>query len=254
MPAAIRVGTDFGSAQGVQRQRDDAAEQEGFGWSRRRIAIGVVVAILALGGISLAAGSAMDAEELSRYVDHLRTFGGRWWAPVALIAAFIIINVTGLPGTPLTLAAGVVWGWLAGGAWVMAAVMIGTAVPYLITMRGVPRLRRTIESRFERLSRRLRGHGLTNVALLRLAHVFPFAAISYAAGLAGVRFRDYLAGTFLGSLPGVFIYTYLADSILRGLVSPGEAAMRLAVAAVLLGALVVVSRWVAGKVGGGATQ
>ena len=129
----------------------------------------------------------------------------------------------------------------------MAAVVIGTAVPYLLTRHGVPRLRRTLETHFGWLSRRLRGHALTNVALLRLAHVFPFAAISYAAGLAGVRARDYFAGTVIGTIPGVFVYTYLADSILQGLVSPDEAAMRIGIAAVLIAALVIISRWLASK-------
>lgn len=96
----------------------------------------------------------------------------------------------------------------------------------------------------------MRGHGLTNVALLRLVHVFPFAAISYAAGIAGVKLRDYLLGTFLGSLPGVLIYTYLADSILRGLISAEEAAVRIAVAALLLGVLIVGSRWMGRKMQG----
>lgn len=231
----------------VARRTDGEGEQETFGWSRRTIVIAAIAFVVVLGAISLAAGAAVDAEELAQFIERLRSFGSRWWAPAALIAAFVVINLIGIPGTPLTLAAGVVWGWLAGGAWVMAAVMIGTTVPYLITRRGFPRLRRTIETRFGALSGRLRGHGLTNVALLRLVHVFPFAAISYAAGLADVKLRDYLIGTFLGTLPGVLIYTYLADSILRGLVSKQEAAVRIAVAAVLLGVLIVASRWLGRK-------
>lgn len=234
----------------MRHQANNDGEQETFGWSRRTIAISAIAFVVLLGAISVAAGAALDREELPRLVERLRTFGGHWWAPLALIAAFVVVNLTGIPGTPLTLAAGVVWGWLAGGLWVMAAIVVGTAVPYFITRQRVPRLRRTIEKRFGTLSGRMRGHGLTNVALLRLVHVFPFAAISYAAGLAGVKLRDYLIGTFVGTLPGVFIYTYLADAILGGLVSTEQAALRIGVAAVLLGVLIVVSRWLARKVNG----
>jgi uncharacterized membrane protein YdjX (TVP38/TMEM64 family) len=234
----------------VQRRADDEGEQGTFGWSRRTIVISAIAFVLLLGAISIAAGAALEREGLPRLVERLRAIGDRWWAPLALIAAFVVVNLTGIPGTPLTLAAGVVWGWLAGCLWVMAAIMIGTAVPYFITRQRVPRLRRTIESSFGTLSERMRGHGLTNVALLRLVHVFPFAAISYAARLAGVKLRDYLVGTFIGTLPGVFIYTYLADAILRGLVSTREAALRIGVAAVLLVALIVVSRWLGRKVNG----
>ena len=144
---------------------------------------------------------------MPRLVERLRSVGAHWWAPLALIAAFVV-NLTGIPGTPLTIAAEAV---------------------------------RDAEG--EDAPARL-----TNVALLRLVHVFPFAAISYAAGLAGVKLRDYLIGTLIGTLPGVLIYTYLADAILRGLVSTGQAALRIGVAAVLLGVLIVVSRWLARKV------
>ena len=231
-------------------RRDAEGEQETSGWSKRRIVISAIAFVVLLGAISIAAGSALEREGLPRLVERLHAFGDHWWAPLALIAAFVVVNLTGIPGTPLTIAAGVVWGWLAGGLWVIAAIMIGTTVPYLITRQRVPRLRRTIEHSFGSLSQRLRGHGLTNVALLRLVHVFPFAAISYAAGLAGVKLRDYLIGTFIGTLPGVFIYTYLADAILRGLVSTEQAALRIGIAAALLATLIVVSRWLGRKVDG----
>jgi uncharacterized membrane protein YdjX (TVP38/TMEM64 family) len=231
----------------VRTEQDTCAGEE-LGWSNRTISLIGLGFIALLGGISIAAGTAIQGEELPQVVDRLQAFGRHWWAPAALIVAFAIVNLIGVPGTPLTLAAGAVWGWLAGGLWVMTAIMIGTAVPYFVTRQGVPRFRRTIESRFGALIERLRAHGLSNVALLRLVHVFPFAAISYASGLAGVRLRDYLIGTFLGTVPGVFIYTYLADSILRGLVSKQDAALRIATAAALLATLVVGSRWMGRRV------
>ena len=219
-----------------------------FSWSRRKIAAGAIAVVLLLAAVSVVAGMHLEGEGLPALVDRLHAIGRHWWAPAALIAAFVVINLVGIPGTPLTLAAGVVWGWLAGAAWVMAAIMIGTAVPFLLTRHATPRLQRTIEKNFGWAVSKLRGSGLTSVMLLRVVHVFPFAAISYAAGLAGVRWRDYLAGTFLGTLPGVVIYTYLADSILRGVVSPKEAAVRIAIAAALLAALVVVPRMLARRV------
>lgn len=130
----------------VERRGNGDGGQDTFGWSRRTIVIWAIVFVVVLGALSIAAGAALDGEELSQLVTRLRSLGSRWWAPVALIAAFVVINLVGIPGTPLTLAAGVVWGWLAGGLWVMAAVMAGTTIPYLIARRGVPRLRATSSS------------------------------------------------------------------------------------------------------------
>jgi phospholipase D1/2 len=219
-------------------------------WSRRKIVVWAAVAVATLAVVGLVSAEMFELDDLREMVERVRGWGGRWWAPLALIGAFIVINLVGIPGTPLTLAAGAVWGWLAGGAWVMAAVMIGTAVPYLIVKKGAPGMRRNVEARFGWVARRFSHTGITGVLLLRIAHVFPFAAVSYAAGLLDVRPRDYFAGTFLGTLPGVLVYTWLADSILAGIATPEEAARRVAIAAVAFGMLAVVTRLVARRVGG----
>lgn len=66
----------------------------------------------------------------------MNAVGDRWWAPVAFIALYAIFSTTLLPATILTLTAGVVWGWLAGGFWVLAASTIGSAIPYGIAYSG----------------------------------------------------------------------------------------------------------------------
>jgi uncharacterized membrane protein YdjX (TVP38/TMEM64 family) len=55
---------------------------------------------------------------------------------------------------------------------------------------------------------------------MRLVPIVPYNVLNYAAGLAGVKTRDYLVATFIGTIPGIFILTYLASSIASGLVSP----------------------------------
>jgi uncharacterized membrane protein YdjX (TVP38/TMEM64 family) len=202
---------------------------------RPRAWLGWAALLLAVGGVAVLVGRAVGWEDVASLATTLRAFGDRWWAPLALIAAFVVVNLTGLPGTPLTLAAGAVWGWLVGGAWVMLAILLGTAVPYLIARSGSPRVRRVLEARFGVSRRRLQRHGLRALLILRALHVIPFAVLSYAAGLAGMRPRDYFLATFLGTLPGVLVYTYLADALLAGAISGREAAGRV----VLAGALVV---------------
>jgi uncharacterized membrane protein YdjX (TVP38/TMEM64 family) len=207
--------------------------------------VATLAAVAAFAAVVWLIGRSFEAEDLLERVDELRLYGRRWWAPAALIAAMIVVNLTGLPGTPLTLASGIVWGWLAGGAWMMVATMIGTAVPYLLTLRRLPRAREKLERRLGTAFEWLERSGLAAVAILRLVHIFPFAVISYAAGIARVRPRHYFAGTFFGTLPGIFIYTYLADSILLGAISMDDAKRRIIAASALLAIFTLVTNLIA---------
>jgi phospholipase D1/2 len=212
------------------------------GGSRWRVAGWALLILAAIAALYLALDEVFDREDMERLVERLRSVGNRWWAPAALIGAFVVINLVGLPGTPLTLAAGAVWGWLVGASWVMAAVMIGTAVPYYLARKGAPRLKRRLEERFDGMHERIAKEGLTTLLVMRLTHLIPYAVLSYAAGLAGLRPRDFFVATFFGTLPGVLIYTYLADAILAGLVSPEETGERILLAGFLLAALAVATR------------
>lgn len=184
-------------------------------------------------------GSPTEARELAL---DLRALGDRWWAPLALVAAFVVVNLTGIPGTPLTLAAGAAWGWLAGGAWTMLGILVGTAVPWWIGGRHLPSLRRLLERRFGGIYAKVDDEGMTALLILRALHVIPFAVLGYAAGLAGIRARDYFLATFLGTLPGVLVYTYLADALLEGAVSKGQAGVRVLAAGGLVVALLLATR------------
>ena len=214
------------------------------GISRRTILVAAaVVPILVL--LAVLASRWLDADDLYRLGRQLRAFEDRWWAPLALIGAFVVVSVTGLPGTPLTLAAGAAWGWLEGGAWVMLAILVGTAVPYLVARRGFRGIRDAVDRRFAGIRERIAREGLYGLLVLRALHVIPFAILSYAAGLVRMRPRDYFVATFLGTLPGVLVYTYLADALLEGLVSHGQASLRVLGAGVAVVTLALVTRLLA---------
>jgi uncharacterized membrane protein YdjX (TVP38/TMEM64 family) len=218
--------------------------------SKKRRAAWILIVLALVAVVFLGLHEAFDRETLTQIAHFLRGFGDRWWAPAALIGAFAVVNLVGLPGTPLTLAAGVVWGWLPGGLWVMAAIMIGTTPPYLIARKGFPQTRRRLQERSRGLSGKIAQEGPTALLVMRLTHLVPFAVLNYAAGLANLRARAFYGATFLGTLPGVFIHTYLADAILGGIVAPEEASGQVLLAGILLATLVVVSRWLARRFNG----
>ena len=178
----------------------------------------------------------------------LRAIGDRWWAPVAFIGLYIAFNVFLIPATILTLTAGVVWGWLTGGLWVLAASTVASTVPYFIGRSGARWAEELLERRAARIHRALRNEGFMSLLLMRLVPIVPYNILNYASGVAGIKVRDYLLATFIGTIPGIFIFTYLASSIASGLVSPRAAFVRILIAGALLGALALASRFFAGRV------
>lgn len=201
------------------------------------VLIGVALTLYRLGYI--------DPEATTAW---LREASGSWWAPLAFIGLYTIFNVFLIPATLLTLTAGVIWGWLVGGLWVLAASTVASFVPYLIARNGAGWIESILRGRANDIHGKLQNEGFTTLLLLRLIPVFPYNVLNYASGLAGLRARDYVLATFIGTIPGIFIFTYLADSISQGLVSPGEAFVKILIAGALLGGLVLVTRFFSAKV------
>ncbi len=179
--------------------------------------------------------------------DWLQSIGDHWWAPLVFIGLYCVVNVLLLPATVLSLAAGVVWGWWQGGLWVLAASTIASAIPYFIARSGSEWVESLIAKRAGKLYESLKKEGFMTLLLLRLIPIAPYNILNYAAGLASIKPRDYLLATFIGTIPGIFIFTYLADSIAAGVISNGQAFIRILIAGALLGALALVSRLFAGR-------
>lgn len=183
---------------------------------------------------------AIDPAQATTY---LKSIGDTWWAPLVFIALYSLFNVFLVPGTLLTLTAGAVWGWLAGGVWVLLASTIGSAIPYIIARAaGSGWVDELVRRRAPGLRDRLEREGFTALLLMRLIPLVPYNVLNYAAGLGGIRPRDYIIATFVGTFPGIFIFTTLADGIAAGLVSPRAALLRVLLAGVLLAALAILTR------------
>ena len=58
-----------------------------------------------------------------------------------------------------------------------------------------------------------RENALSYLLALRLIPVFPFWLVNLVPALLGVPFRVYLIGTFVGIIPGTFIYASVGDGL-----------------------------------------
>lgn len=141
-----------------------------------------------------------------------------------------------LPAGPLTLAAGFLFGVPLGTAAVSVAATTGAAAAFVIARasRGYlrPALRRAaVGRRLDALGARVGPDGgFRAVLLVRLSPLFPFSASNYAFGaLTDVQLGPFVAGTWLGALPGTLAFVYLgstaevASSAAAGAAASGDA-------------------------------
>jgi uncharacterized membrane protein YdjX (TVP38/TMEM64 family) len=161
------------------------------------------------------------------------------WAAPAFIAAYAIVATLGLPGTPLTLAGGAIFGSVFGTAlnW-LGATLGATGAFFLARALGGDTLRSFLGKRAAALDALTDSRAFLPLLRLRLIPVVPFNALNFGAGLTGVRPSTYVASTALGIIPGTAIYTYFADALLAGVDGArSQALQQVAIAAALLIAL-----------------
>lgn len=55
--------------------------------------------------------------------------------------------------------------------------------------------------------------GLLYTLAIRLLPILPYGLVNFASGLTSIRFRDYLVGTILGTVPGVLPFVTIGSSL-----------------------------------------
>lgn len=141
------------------------------------------------------------------------TDGAGAWGPVLFVVTYAVLTVLLVPGAPLTIAAGVLFGPAVGTVLVVIGANIGATGAFLWGRRlGREAVARLTGERFERIDRWLRDRGLLAVLYLRLVPVVPFNLLNPVAGVTGVRLRDFVLGTVIGIVPGTFAYAALGGS------------------------------------------
>ncbi len=136
------------------------------------------------------------------------------WGPIAFIAIYALAAVLFVPGSALTLGAGLLFGVGWGTLWVVIGSNLGANLSFLI---GRYLARDTIAKKtddnptFQSIDKAVGNEGWKIVGLTRLSPIFPFTLLNYGFGLTSVKWIHYAIATMIGMIPGTLMYVYLGS-------------------------------------------
>lgn len=171
-----------------------------------------------------------------RLLDLLTQLREHWWGPIGFILIYGSGCVLALPGSLLTLCGGAIFGVAWGTLYNILASNLGATLAFFMARYfGRDFISRFMKGRVEAFDEKVASHGFRFIFTLRLIPLIPFNGLNLGSGLSKIKYRDYLLGSFLGMLPGTFIYTYFADALLKGATGSGKRAyINLIIASALL--------------------
>ena len=160
---------------------------------------------------------------------------------------YVLAVVAMLPGSLFTLAAGFAYGPIGGLLIVSPASVLGATLTFLLSRTA---LREWIQGRVAEfpkaraLDRAIGKDSFRLILLLRLSPLIPFNVLNYTLGLTDASLGRYVAASFVGMLPGTWMYVYLGSlaTTAAGLTevsSGGTLRLTLTIAGLLAAVLVV---------------
>ena len=134
--------------------------------------------------------------------------------PVLYAGLYALAVVAFVPGSLLTLGAGILFGTAAGFAAASAGSVAGASLAFLAARHL---LRPRVEAwarrspKFAAIDEAVGVNGWRMVALTRLSPLFPFNALNFAYGATRVRFGPYVLASWIAMAPGTLLYVWLGS-------------------------------------------
>ncbi|TMP95183.1 MAG: TVP38/TMEM64 family protein [Verrucomicrobia bacterium] len=178
---------------------------------------GAVARLIALTVIVIALFLAMKFLPVQQW---LKSFND-WVGQMGLAGIFIFIAVYAAatvllaPGAILTIGAGFAFGLWKGFLAVSGGATLGATLAFLVA-RFVARDKIEAMARrntkFQRIDNAIGQQGAKLIFLLRLSPVIPFNLSNYFYGLTAVKFWPYVLASWIGMMPGTFLYVYIGTA------------------------------------------
>ncbi len=169
------------------------------------ILLGVCVAATA---IALAWAGHLDPAQVQA---ELRAAG--IWAPIVYLMLYVIATLLVLPSTALNLTGGAIFGPVGGVVWTSLGAIIAAAIAFAVARTvGRKAIARRLAGRWQAMDTEIRQGAVFYMFAVRLVPILPYGLVNFAAGLTSIRFRDYLLGTAIGTVPSVLPFVLLGST------------------------------------------
>lgn len=195
----------------TSRERDFTFGENATGRQGGKLAI---LAMVVIAIMTVRATGVMEYLAQDKLQELIEGYG--MLAPLIYMAIFAIAPVLFLPGLPISIVGGILFGPVWGVIYTISSATIGACVAFLVS-RYLARdwIERKLKSpRWRHLDKQVEKHGWKMVAFTRLIPLFPFNLLNYAFGLTRIRFSHYALGTFLFMLPGCIAFITFSSSLL----------------------------------------
>lgn len=111
----------------------------------------------------------------------------------------------------------------------------GTLAFYMSRFLGKSFVNKLLKGKALKLNSDLEKHGFKIMLAMRLSFIFPYDALSFAAGLTKMKYYDFILGTMIGIVPEMLTYSFMGNNIKHPLsikfIAPIIAILLIAVAA-----------------------
>jgi uncharacterized membrane protein YdjX (TVP38/TMEM64 family) len=137
-----------------------------------------------------------------------------WWAPLLYVLVYVIATFLLLPSTPLNLVGGAVFGVYWGTVWTTIGAILAAILCFWFSRTwGRSFIQQRFSGRWQQLDREIAEGGLFYMIAVRLLPLLPYGLVNFGAGVSGVKFKDYLLGTVIGTTPGLLPFILMGDGL-----------------------------------------
>ncbi|MCG9126696.1 TVP38/TMEM64 family protein [Candidatus Poribacteria bacterium] len=163
---------------------------------------------------------------VSKYIDLKNVYQIKEWvsgygiiAPLIYIGFYIVGTLFFLPGLPITVLSGIVFGPVFGVIYAVIGAIIGVSLAFLVARYAA---RDLVESwvqgntQFQKIDEKVELEGWRILMFTRLVPIFPFNLQNYAYGLTGIKFITYVIVSAIFMLPGTIAYVQIGGALVSG--------------------------------------
>jgi uncharacterized membrane protein YdjX (TVP38/TMEM64 family) len=154
--------------------------------------------------------------------------GNRGLAVLIFVAVYTVATAISVPGAVIfTATSGLLFGCLWGTLFAVLGAGTGATLLYLAARTAFGDvLARRAGGLVRKLEAGFKENALSYLLVLRLIPLFPFWLVNLAAALLGVPLMTYVIGTFIGIIPGAYVYATVGAGLGSVIAQGGELSLQ----------------------------